>query len=207
MSTPPRIPPASPTVVIVPGLRDHDAEHWQTLLADRLDDAHIVAPVADAGLRLAPRIQALDEALHTVDGPVVLVAHSAGCVITAHWSLAPTRPVLGALLATPADLESPLPAGYPDIDDLHAAGWTPLPRHRLPFPSVVAASRNDPLAAFSRTADLAADWGARLVDVGEVGHLNPAAGFGPWPQAEELLHQLIGHVDPAVTAPPSHLPH
>jgi len=27
---------AVPTVLIVPGLRDHVAQHWQTLLADRL---------------------------------------------------------------------------------------------------------------------------------------------------------------------------
>ena len=30
------------TVVIVPGLRDHVAEHWQTLLADRLPNTRTV---------------------------------------------------------------------------------------------------------------------------------------------------------------------
>lgn len=28
-----------PTVVIVPGLRDHVPEHWQTVLADKIADA------------------------------------------------------------------------------------------------------------------------------------------------------------------------
>jgi predicted alpha/beta hydrolase family esterase len=37
---------------------------------------------------------------------------------------------------------------------------------------------------------LAHDWGSRLVDLGEVGHLNPASGFGPWPLAHAFIEQL-----------------
>jgi predicted alpha/beta hydrolase family esterase len=54
----------------------------------------------------------------------------------------------------------------------------------------VAASTNDPLAEFERVVELARAWGSRLVGLGEVGHLNPAAGFGPWPRAMDLLHEL-----------------
>jgi predicted alpha/beta hydrolase family esterase len=70
-------------------------------------------------------------------------------------------------------------------------GWQPIPRRALPFPSIVGASRNDPLAQFERVAAMAKDWGSRLVDLGEVGHLNPAAGFGEWPMAETLIHELV----------------
>ena len=72
--------------------------------------------------------------------------------------------------------------GLPDHRALRAGGWLPVPRERLPFPSIVAASRNDPLARFDRVAGLARDWGSRLVDLGQVGHLNPASGFGEWPR-------------------------
>ena len=65
-----------------------------------------------------------------------------------------------------------------------------MPRERLPFPSIVAASRNDPLGAYDRVAELARGWGSRLVDLGEVGHLNPASGFGEWPMAETLISEL-----------------
>lgn len=69
-------------------------------------------------------------------------------------------------------------------------GWTPVPRTPLPFPSIVAASSNDPLGTVERVTALARDWGGRLVDLGEVGHLNPASGYGPWPRAEELLREV-----------------
>ena len=52
-----------------------------------------------------------------IKGDVVIAAHSAGALMVVNWALAPTRRIRGALLATPADVESPLPPGYPDFDD------------------------------------------------------------------------------------------
>jgi predicted alpha/beta hydrolase family esterase len=54
----------------------------------------------------------------------------------------------------------------------------------------VAASRNDPLAEYNRVVSLADAWGSRLVDLGEVGHLNPASGFGEWPGALSFIDEL-----------------
>ncbi|MCY1549613.1 Serine hydrolase [compost metagenome] len=68
-----------------------------------------------------------------------------------------------------------------------------MPRERLPFPSLVAASRNDVLGDFDAVCRLARDWGSEIEDLGEVGHLNPAAGFGPWPLAETLIQRLMRH--------------
>jgi len=181
----------SPTVLIVPGLRDHVAEHWQTLLEAELPNARSVPPLEHDKLSCAARVAALDAALAQIDGPVVLVAHSAGVMITVHWAARHSRPIQAALLATPPDFEAPLPAGYPDQASLAANGWLPAPVARLPFPSIVAASRNDPLASYERVAGMADAWGSRLVDLGDVGHLNPAAGYGPWPRATELLAELI----------------
>ena len=96
----------------------------------------------------------------------------------------------GALLATPPDFDHAMPPGYPTLAELRANGWLPVPRQPLPFPSIVAASRNDPLARFERVAELAEGWGSRVVDLGEVGHLNPASGYGEWPRAEGLIEVL-----------------
>jgi uncharacterized protein len=181
----------TPTILMVPGLRDHVAEHWQTLLEQKLPKAASVPPLEHDKLSCAARVAALDAALAKIDGPVILVAHSAGVMITVHWAQKHSRKIHGALLAAPADLEAPMPAGYPNIDALVENGWHPIPRNLLPFPSIVGASRNDPLAQFERVSGMAKDWGSRLVDLGEVGHLNPAAGFGEWPQAETLIRELL----------------
>ncbi|WP_175955306.1 alpha/beta hydrolase [Burkholderia sp. BCC0405] len=180
----------APTILIVPGLRDHVENHWQTHLERRLPNARSVAPLEADKLSRAARVAALEAALAAIDGPVILVAHSAGVMITVHWARQATRKIHGALLAAPADLESPMPAGYPAPEAIDAHGWTPVPTERLPFPSIVAASRNDPLARFERVEALAAGWGSQLIDLGEVGHLNPASGYGEWQDAERLIREV-----------------
>jgi len=120
----------------------------------------------------------------------VLAAHSAGVMIVVHWAREHRRAIKGALLAAPPDFESPLPEGYPTMENLQRNGWTPTPRAPLSFPSIVAASTNDPLGRYERITELAAAWGSRVVNVGAVGHLNPASGFGEWPRAEALLREL-----------------
>lgn len=180
------------TVLIVPGLRDHVDAHWQTLLAAQLPAVRTVPPMgrSGAGLDCAARVNAIEQEAARIDGPIVVVAHSGGCAMLAHWAAQTSRPVKGALLATPPDLEQPMPEGYPPLQALRDGGWLPVPQRPLPFPSIVAASRNDPLARFEQVQQMAHQWGSTLVDLGEVGHLNPASGFGPWPRALEFIAEL-----------------
>ena len=180
----------TPTILIVRGLRDHVLGHWQTLLEQKLSNALSVPRMERDKLSCAAWVAKLDASLAAIEGRVVLVAHSAGVMITVHWAQRHRRPIHGALLAAPPDFESPLPDGYPTQDVLRENGWLPTPRARLPFPSIVAASTNDPLGGYERVAELAVAWGSRLADVGAVGHLNPAAGFGEWPRAEEFIREL-----------------
>ena len=183
-----------PTVLIVPGLRDRVDDHWQTLLAKQLAATgrrvRTVAPLGRDDLRCCPRVEALEEEAQLIDGPLIIVAHSGGVITVAHWAHRTHRLVAGAVLAVPPDFECPMPDGYPTLGQLSAHHWLPIPRERLPFFSIVAASRNDPLARFDRVKGLARTWGSRLVDLGNVGHLNPASGFGEWPRAEQLIDEL-----------------
>jgi predicted alpha/beta hydrolase family esterase len=141
-------------------------------------------------LSCAAWVNQIEGTLAGIQGPVILVAHSGGVMMVVHWAQKQRRPIHGALLAAPADLESSLPEGYPKLAVLQQNGWLPIPRYRLPFPSIVAASTNDPLASYQRVVQYAADWGSTLVDIGAVGHLNPASGFGEWPRARELIRNL-----------------
>lgn len=182
----------TPTVLIVPGLRDHVERHWQTLLAQQLPNARTVPPMGREDLDCMRRVQAIEHAIAALAGPVVIVAHSGGCIMVAHWArhTAHAQRVRGALLATPPDFERPMPEGYPALATLKAGGWLPVPRQRLPFRSLVATSENDPLAQREQVLALAQDWGSETLDLGPVGHLNPVSGYGEWPLALTLVQRL-----------------
>ena len=180
----------SATVVIVPGLREHVAEHWQTLLEAKLSNVRSVPPLETDKLDCAARVRAIQQQLEQIEGPVILVAHSAGVLMVAHWAARHSRPIKGALLAAPPDLNATWPQNYPSPETLRANGWDPLPKGALPFRSIVAASNNDHLSSLDAAADLAEGWESEFLNLGAVGHLNPASGFGPWPQAEALILEL-----------------
>lgn len=180
----------STTVLIVPGLRDHVPDHWQTLLQRRLPNANCVPRMEHEKLSCRKWVDAIDRSLAEIRGPVILVAHSGGVMMVAHWAQTHSRRIKGALLAVPPDFDTPLPEGYPTQDVLRQNGWMPTPRMRLPFPSIVAASDNDPLGRKDRVTAMAEAWGSRVVNVGSVGHLNPASGYGDWPRADAFIREL-----------------
>ena len=179
-------------IITVPGLRGHVDDHWQSRLAARREDVLVVPPLGRDNPSLADRVAALQATVEAADVPVIIVAHSAGVITTAHWAAtagSSTGAVVGALLATPPDLGEALPAGYPTLAELAGHGWFPVPRGRLPFPSLVAASSNDPLGDPTRVRALADAWGSRWHDLGPVGHLNPASGHGFWPEVDLLIEE------------------
>jgi predicted alpha/beta hydrolase family esterase len=128
----------------------------------------------------------LAETLASVDLPVVLAAHSAGCAMVAHWAARPDAElakVRGALLVAPSD---PAGANYPK----GPVGFDPVPQARLPFHSVVVASDEDPYVSLGRAREYAAAWGSELVVLPKAGHINVASGHGPWPEGFETLARL-----------------
>lgn len=56
------------TVLFVPGLRDHVADHWRTHAANALPGSITVEPIQQDRLSLAARVNALDAALHAISG-------------------------------------------------------------------------------------------------------------------------------------------
>lgn len=179
---------ARPLCLIVPGLDNSGPDHWQSLWQERRDDCRRV----DLGCWSEPdrRIwtERLDSALAMTDGPIVLVAHSLGCLTIAWWALgadhARLERIRGALLVAPPDV---------DAADAHpfVRRFAPAPAAPLPFPSILVASRNDRYAGFDWLEALARGWGSRFVDAGQAGHINAKSGFGYWSDGEVLLDELI----------------
>ena len=192
---------ADTTTVIVPGLRRHVDDHWQTRLAAKLPDAVVVPSFARDKRDLDGRVADLHQVVSEAGGPVTIVAHSAGVLTTVHWAAQHDLPVRAALFATPPDLARPLPEEYPSLRELALNGWLPIPRQLLKFPSILAASTNDALGDVDNVRALAGAWGCRFIDIGPVGHLNPASGYGEWPGAEALLDVLSGMLLAGVRRP------
>jgi predicted alpha/beta hydrolase family esterase len=176
-------------ILIVPGLGGSGAGHWQTVWQSEIPGAVRVEQADWDEPRRGPWIEALRRAIAEWPGAIV-VAHSLGCMLLAHvLAEHPEAPVSGALLVAPADVERPSPA--PEC----VRRFAPIPLRSLPFPSIVVASGNDPFAAFERAESLARSWGSELVAIGEAGHINVEAGFGPWPEGRAILDRLMSRID------------
>lgn len=180
-STPPR-------VLLLPGWQNSGPAHWQSRWEAlqtapfefvRVEQSDWMRP-----LRGDWMIQ-LEEAVLAAPCPVLLAAHSLGCMLTAAWAAHSqnTHRVVGALLVAPGD---------PEREELRAVlkSWAPIVRKPLPFKSILLGSENDPYCDFARAQGFAQSWDSEFVNTGARGHINAESGLGDWPEGMQFLEQL-----------------
>lgn len=176
-----------PSILMVPGIHNSGPRHWQSLW--ETDDPRISR--AELGSWDQPHRNAwvtnLSHAIRSLAAPVILCAHSLGCLAVAWWAALEGQhsgnPVAGALLVAPPDC---------DRDDLDPklADFAPAPRLALPFPALLVASQNDPYADIDHARQIARAWGANFHDAGELGHINADSGIGRWQEGRALLQRM-----------------
>lgn len=130
-------------------------------------------------------IAALEGEVERSDGPPLLVAHSLGCLLVAHWATATTRRAAGAIFVAPPD---PTEAVFPT----EASGFASPPQWALSFPSLVIASTNDTYGSLTYARAMAAGWGSAFAEVGARGHLNSKSGLGDWPEGKQMVAAFEG---------------
>jgi uncharacterized protein len=172
------------TILTVPGLHNSGPKHWQSNFERELEGCVRIEQSDWNEPVCQDWITALDRVIQQHGNNVVLAAHSLGCATVAHWAARYKREITGALLVGPSDVEAPT---YP----FGTTGFTPMALQRLPFPTIVVASRNDQFVTFERAQYFASCWGSEIEDAGNAGHLNADAGYGPWPRGRELLRKLM----------------
>lgn len=172
------------THLVVPGLHGSGADHWQTWMEARLPKAARVQQADWSIPDLALWSARVRDGIDRTDGPVILVAHSFGCLASVEAAAHRPGRVSALMLVAPAD-----PERF-DVGIFVQDG-------RLRAPSVVVASTNDPWMSLDGAAHWASAWGAELINLGAVGHINTAAGFGAWPRGLEILADLRGRLAPA----------
>lgn len=173
--------------IIIPGLGNSGPHHWQSYWQKTLPHAVRVEQRDWENPTKAEWLAALDEALQKAPGDSVLIAHSLGVALVAHWAMNfHSSKVRAALLVSPSDVDSP--EYTPDS----VRDFAPMPLQRLPFTSTVVASSNDPFVTLTRAEQFAHAWGADLVNIGPCGHINADSNLGDWPQGLKFLSDLSG---------------
>lgn len=173
----------APVVFTLPGWGSSPAAHWQSRW--EATHPHVTRVHQEDWERpdAARWTATVEAALDGAETPVVLAAHSMGCLVVARLPARVRVKVRGALLVAPPDTQV---TNFPSV----ATGFVPVPRLPLPFPSIVVASTNDPYASLECQQALAQAWGSRLVNVGDAGHINSASGLGLWGLGWALVQEL-----------------
>jgi predicted alpha/beta hydrolase family esterase len=173
-------------LLILPGLGNSGEKHWQTFWHKKFENSvRLVQDNWDEPI-LNEWLERLNEEVVKLDEPTILVAHSLAVSLVLHWAEANSnKNIVGALLVAPADVDSP--QHTPDI----IRNFSPMPIYKLPFPSIVVASENDPYATFERKKYFAEKWGSDFVNVGKQGHINSDSDLKYWEEGQLILQQLI----------------
>ena len=95
------------TIVIVPGIGNSGPDHWQSHWEAALPGAVRMSPASWDAPDLRDWMAALDEAVAQAATPPVVICHSLGCLLFAHWRAASTRVVRGAWLVAVPDSGGP----------------------------------------------------------------------------------------------------
>ena len=180
--------PPLTTVLVLPGWQNSGPAHWQSRWEALQSAPFQFVRVQQSDwmhpLRGDWMIQ-LEEAVLVAPGPVLLAAHSMGCMLAAAWAAHSqnTHCVTGALLVAPGD---------PEREELRAVlkSWSPIVRKSLPFKSILLGSANDPYCDLARAQGFAQSWGSEFVNTGARGHLNAESRLGDWPEGLQFLEQL-----------------
>ncbi|HGM5579233.1 TPA: alpha/beta hydrolase [Pseudomonas putida] len=178
--------------LIVPGWQGSPDNHWQSHWQRSLPNSARVEQQDWLTPQRRDWVQALEQAIAAERSPVILIAHSLGCITIAHWAAqagpALLRRVRGALLVAPADVERPTCA--PALRN-----FAPIALHTLPFPSQVVSSDNDPAISVPRALYLAKAWGAEAGLLSNAGHINVKSGHERWEQGFAYLYRLQGRIE------------
>lgn len=171
--------------LILPGIGDSGDGHWQSIWqAARPDFVRVQQRDWDNAV-CAEWVDNLEQTVSEGDENVVLVAHSLGCLLVAHWAVRTHRKIKGALLVAPPD-----PDAAAEIFRTMTSGFLPVPVQSFDFASVVVASSDDPYGDLDFSRSCAAAWGSCFVNVGAAGHINASSGLGSWCEGFALYRQL-----------------
>lgn len=193
-------------IFFIPGFHGSGAAHWQTWLQNRLPNSSTLCDVDWEFPELSSWSDQAHRQIADAGAPVLLVAHSFGCLVAAVVAAEKPRNIAGVVFVAPANPDRFAAAGGLRNTSLDGtpqaiASTADILPERLPpqLPSVLLASENDPWLDFSNALVIARRWNSHFVDLGEAGHVNTESGYGPWPGLLRQLRRLRSERTPDFT--------
>ena len=175
----------SATVLTMPGINNSGPTHWQTIWENEYPTFRRIQVDDWDHPVCAAWTDAIERAVASVQGPIVLAAHSLGCLAVSDWAMRNrTEKIVGGLFVAVPD---PLGPNFP----AEALGFSPPRLAPLPFKSIVVSSENDPYGPPEYAQRCAQAWGSKMVNVGALGHINASSNLGFWEPGLELLSTLL----------------
>lgn len=165
-------------VLIVPGLRNSDEQHWQSRWQTYLPHSRRIQVNDWATPDLEKWKAAIRAELRRVDQPAVIIAHSFGTLASASFAKEMPEKIAALFLVAPAD---------PDKFQLASQ----LPQEPLAVNTQIIASSNDPWLSEHKAAYWALLWGADYLRFKNVGHINSESNLGDWPEGIAQLRRLL----------------
>jgi predicted alpha/beta hydrolase family esterase len=171
---------AARNFLILHGLEGSGPGHWQTWLAARLraDNERVAYPdLPDAEM---PSLHAWREALTgeldaLPEGESIVLCHSLACLLYLHHVADGGAQADRVLLVAP-------PSEGADVPQI--AAFFPVPLPTLQRGARLVCSDDDPYCPEGAATLYGAPLGIPVDIVPGGGHLNPDAGYGPWPAVE-----------------------
>ena len=174
--------------VIVPGVGGSEHDHWQSWLQRQLKSCSRVQQQDWNKPVLQEWIEQFVKTVQSIQEPIQIVAHSFGCLTTVaalaqHPEL--NQKIKNLVLVAPAN-----PARFGD-DGFARESQNDYQQYfhqlKLQVPTQMIISENDPWLNFQDALQLAKAWKIRPKNLGQVGHINVASGFGPFPEIYDFL--------------------
>jgi len=174
--------------VIVPGVGGSEHDHWQSWLQRQLKSCSRVQQQDWNKPVLHEWIEQFFKTVQSIQEPIQIVAHSFGCLTTVaalaqHPEL--NQKIKNLVLVAPANPARFGDAGFArDSQNDYQQYFHQL---KLQVPTQMIISENDPWLNFQDALQLAKAWKIRPKNLGQVGHINVASGFGPFPEIYDFL--------------------
>ncbi|EMR12250.1 esterase [Methylophaga lonarensis MPL] len=187
----------SSKLLTVPGYHGSCEHHWQSWLEQQYVLAERVTGIDWEQPHLLVWAQAIERQIVESKQPVILVAHSFGCLAATLAAVRHPARIAGLILVAPASPKRFGQQGFFGSNTEYGRDISQLlPQQALPGLGLMIGSENDPWMDIDSARYWARVWNLAFYNAGRLGHINVDSGHGSWPLVKEFTDALLEALAP-----------